>query len=129
MKTITPGQLALAVAGDPQALANMVYNGRMGNRRDSNDGFHFRGRGPKQLTGRDNYTAFNVWLGERFANGETEASITHRFQILWTASLRDNLDPKCRVLFDGRHHDIVGVKEIGTRDGIEISAVARAERA
>ena len=65
---------------------------------------------------------------ERFANGETEASITHRFQILWTASLRSNLDPKCRIIFDNRYHDVVGVKEIGTRDGIEISAVARAER-
>lgn len=56
---------ARSVAGDPQALANMVYNGRMGNRKDSNDGYHFRGRGPKQLTGRDNYTAFNAWLAER----------------------------------------------------------------
>lgn len=56
---------ARAVAGDPQALANMVYNGRMGNRRDSNDGYHFRGRGPKQLTGRDNYTAFGAWCRDR----------------------------------------------------------------
>lgn len=55
---------ARAVAGDPQALANLVYNGRMGNRVDSNDGYHFRGRGPKQLTGRYNYTAFDSWLAE-----------------------------------------------------------------
>lgn len=49
-------------AGNPRALANKVYNGRMGNRPGSDDGWHFRGRGPKQLTGRDNYTAFGHWL-------------------------------------------------------------------
>jgi putative chitinase len=53
---------ALPFAGNPKALANKVYNGRMGNRPDTDDGYYFRGRGPKQLTGRDNYTAFGAWL-------------------------------------------------------------------
>lgn len=66
---------------------------------------------------------------ERFANAETEASITHRFEVLYDPTLWASVDPTCRVLFDNRYHEIVAVKEIGTRVGIEISAVARAERA
>ena len=59
---------ATPFAGNPQALANQVYNGRMGNRDGSNDGWHFRGRGPKMITGRHNYTAFGRWLkGKGFA--------------------------------------------------------------
>ncbi len=44
-------------AHNEQAFGNKVYNGRMGNREGSDDGFKFRGRGCLQLTGRNNYTA------------------------------------------------------------------------
>jgi putative chitinase len=40
---------------NPRGLANKVYNGRMGNRDGSDDGWLFRGRGLPHLTGRDNY--------------------------------------------------------------------------
>jgi len=40
---------------NPQKLANKVYNGRMGNKINSNDGFDFRGRGGSQTTGREGY--------------------------------------------------------------------------
>lgn len=53
---------AAPFARNPKALANRVYNDRMGNRLGSDDGWYFRGRGPKQLTGRANYTAFQKWL-------------------------------------------------------------------
>lgn len=45
-------------------LFNTMYNGRMGNRPNSNDGFDFRGGGYIQLTGRENYQAFCVWLNK-----------------------------------------------------------------
>jgi putative chitinase len=46
---------AAPYAGNPRALANKVYNGRMGNASGSDDGWNFRGRGAAQTTGREGY--------------------------------------------------------------------------
>ena len=47
--------MAAPYAGNPRALANKVYNGRMGNASGSDDGWNFRGRGAVQTTGREGY--------------------------------------------------------------------------
>lgn len=46
---------ATPFAQNPKALANRVYNGRMGNRSGSDDGWLYRGSGPLQHTGRSEF--------------------------------------------------------------------------
>lgn len=54
---------AAPYAMNPQKLANKVYNGRMGNKIGSNDGWLFAGKGFIQLTGKDNVRAFAEHIG------------------------------------------------------------------
>lgn len=54
---------AAPYAQNPRALANKVYNGRMGNRAGSDDGWNFRGRGAVQTTGREGYARLMASTG------------------------------------------------------------------
>jgi putative chitinase len=57
--------LAEQYARKPIAIASRVYGGRMGNGAEATqDGFKFRGRGYIQLTGKDNYSAFDKFVPE-----------------------------------------------------------------
>jgi len=48
-----------------EKIANLVYGGRMGNGPEaSGEGYKFRGRGYIQLTGKDNYKAFDAVVPE-----------------------------------------------------------------
>lgn len=49
----------------PEKIANLVYGGRMGNGPEATgEGYKFRGRGYIQLTGKDNYKAFDAVVPE-----------------------------------------------------------------
>lgn len=60
----------------PEKIANLVYGGRMGNGPEaSGEGYKFRGRGYIQLTGKDNYKAFDaVVTDDILANPDLVAS-------------------------------------------------------
>jgi putative chitinase len=61
------GAVENAMAQGPEAVAELMYGGRMGNM-SPGDGYKFRGRGHIQLTGRDNYAAASKDLGIDLVN-------------------------------------------------------------
>ena len=56
--------IAKAYERQPQRIANRAYANRMGNGDEaSGEGFAYKGRGPLQLTGKNNYRAFGRYIG------------------------------------------------------------------
>ena len=67
-------------ARNPQALANKVYGGRMGNNRPG-DGWKYRGRGP-QITGKENYANAERRTGLPLINNPDLAADPRNFVLL-----------------------------------------------
>lgn len=63
---------------------------------------------------------------ERIAAKEVAAEYTARFTIRWSQSVRQ-VNPTWWVTYEGRDYDIAGVKEVGRREYIEITASARTD--
>lgn len=83
---------ARADAGNPEAIANKVYGGRMGNT-EAGDGYKYRGRGALQLTGKAQYAEMSKKLGVDLVNNpELAADPKYSAQIAvahWKASGAD----------------------------------------
>lgn len=61
--------------------------------------------------------------GERFRAGQIGAQVTHRFRIRWGIGVK----PTDRVLYDGLVFELHGVKEVGRREGQELTGQAEAD--
>jgi SPP1 family predicted phage head-tail adaptor len=64
--------------------------------------------------------------GERMRADQAGASLTARFRIPWSSTW-SSFDPTDRLLCERRLYDVTGVKELGRRKRLEITALARAE--
>ena len=62
--------------------------------------------------------------GERFRALAVAANVTTRFQLRLSA-FTAGITPADRLVCEGREYDISGIKEIGRRVGLEVTATAR----
>ena len=100
-----PNKFAKALHRNPEAIANVVYGGRMGNGPiESGDGWKHRGMGLKQLTGKENQKRCGDALGVDFVSNP-EKLLEPEFASLSAAWFWS--DKKCGPLADA--DDFVGL--------------------
>lgn len=63
---------------------------------------------------------------ERFQAGGYGENVQTRFQVRWS-SFTSGIQKRDRLICEGREYGIVGIKEIGRREGLEITAGSVAE--
>jgi putative chitinase len=83
-KYFPDGTKAALYERKPEKIANLVYGNRMGNGPEaSGEGWKFRGRGYIQLTGKDNYRAFDAVVPENLM--ETPDVVATKYPLLSAA--------------------------------------------
>lgn len=117
---------------NPVALANKVYNGRMGNVIGSNDGWLFRGNGIPQLTGRENHAKWGARLG---INLLLKPELMNDLSVSVRALVQPMLDGWATGLrldrfVSGQRRDYTGARAVwGGVDAAKYAALARAYEA
>jgi putative chitinase len=135
-KVKTPNALANSLANNPEKLANNVYANRMGNGPPaSGDGWRYRGFGPKQLTGKDNQSAFASAVGMRVEDVPAFLRTPEGGMMsagwFWKAN---NLDAKAATpgVEDDRraiNGGVIGLAEVERIFGLLIDELIRREKA
>jgi len=87
----------------PEKIANLVYGNRMGNGAETTgEGYKFRGRGYIQLTGKDNYKAFDAVVTESIVDNPDLVATT--YPLASAAWFFTRCLPKCDL---GNSDDVV----------------------
>ncbi len=128
MVEIWPGRFptidaAAPYAHNPEALANKVYAGRMGNI-EPGDGWRYRGRGPIQLTGRDNYEFVGNLIGQDLV-GLPELMEQPRYALEATIAWWEDRIPDARIGDPERVRRLVNGGIIGLDDTKRLAKLAR----
>lgn len=99
-------ETALWYARKPEAIANVVYGGRMGNGdKNSGDGWKYRGKGYIQLTGKSNYKAFADHIGD--TNIMINPDLVATKYPLTSAAWFFETKKLWKICDEGLHNDIV----------------------
>ena len=122
-------------AGNPEKLANKVYANRMGNGNEaSGDGWRFRGTGPGQLTGGDNWRAFAKAMGmtvfEALVYGRTIEGGVMSFAWFWEENDINRLADTPGVEDETRRINggVTGLADRKVRFDRTVAALLEAER-
>lgn len=86
--------IAKSYAKQPKKIANKVYGGRLGNCKNNDDGWNYRGRGVIQCTGKSNYLECSKFLfkDDRLLNNPDLLKMDKEIAVLsacWYWTIRD----------------------------------------
>ena len=107
----------------PEAIANRVYGGRMGNA--ANEGFRYRGRGIIQLTGKANYEKYGKMIGVDLINNPDLANDPEVAQMLAVAYFKDKQQKGVNLSDIRQVGQAVGYVDIGGAETAKREQIAR----